>query len=90
MVEKEVLIKSSVGLHARPAALLVKVAQRFASDVHLESGKKTANAKSILAILSLAAGQGATIKIVAAGSDENMAVDSIVSLIDSNFEVEAP
>ncbi len=90
MVEKEVLIKSSVGLHARPAALLVKVAQRFASDVRLEFGKKAANAKSILAILSLAAGQGATVKIVAAGSDENMAVDSIVSLIDSNFEEQAP
>ena len=84
MIVKEILVKniSGGGLHARPSAILVQVANMFESSIAIENpnGQK-ANAKSIVALLSLVIISGATIKIYAEGKDENAAMDRIVNLL---------
>ena len=82
MISKEVLVKNSTGLHARPATLLVKKASSFKSDVSIEYNGKKANVKSLIGVLSLAVTKDATIKVVASGDDEALAVDEIVKLVE--------
>ncbi|ACD23004.1 HPr family phosphocarrier protein [Clostridium botulinum] len=83
MVSKEVIVKSSSGLHARPATLLVKKASGFKSDVSIEYNGKKANVKSLIGVLSLAVTKDAAIKISASGDDEALAVEELVSLVQS-------
>jgi phosphotransferase system HPr (HPr) family protein len=81
-----VTVQHNVGLHARPAALFVQTANRFAADINLAYDNKQANAKSILDILALGAGQGAVITIHASGSDADAALSSLKQLVERNFE----
>ena len=83
MIEKEVVVKNGSGLHARPATLLVKKASGFKSDVSIEYNGKKANVKSLIGVLSLAVTKDATIKVVASGDDEALAVEEIVKLVES-------
>lgn len=83
MIEKEVVVKNGSGLHARPATLLVKKASSFKSDVSIEYNGKKANVKSLIGVLSLAVTKDATIKVVASGDDEALAVEEIAKLIES-------
>ena len=83
MVSKDVVVKNSTGLHARPATLLVKKASSFKSDISIEFNGKKANVKSLIGVLSLAVTKEATIKVIASGSDEEQAVEEIVKLVDS-------
>ena len=83
MVEKEVVVKNGSGLHARPATLLVKKASGFKSDVSIEYNGKKANVKSLIGVLSLAVTKDATIKVVASGDDEALAVEEIVKLVEN-------
>ena len=83
MVVKEVTVKSATGLHARPATLLVKKASGFKSDVSIEYNGKKANVKSLIGVLSLAVTKDATIKVVASGDDEALAVEEIVKLVEN-------
>lgn len=83
MIEKEVVVKNGSGLHARPATLLVKKASGFKSDVSIEFNGKKANVKSLIGVLSLAVTKDATIKVVASGDDEALAVEEIVKLVES-------
>ncbi|AOR23298.1 HPr family phosphocarrier protein [Clostridium taeniosporum] len=83
MVSKEVIVKSSSGLHARPATLLVKKASGFKSDVSIEYNGKKANVKSLIGVLSLAVTKDATIKISASGDDEALAVEELANLVQS-------
>ncbi|MCM8710647.1 HPr family phosphocarrier protein [Clostridium sp. SYSU_GA19001] len=83
MVTKEVLVKNSTGLHARPATLLVKKASSFKSDVSIEFNGRKANVKSLIGVLSLGVTKNSTVKVIASGDDENLAVEEIVKLIDS-------
>lgn len=82
MVSKDVVVKNSTGLHARPATLLVKKASSFKSDVSIEFNGKKANVKSLIGVLSLAVTRESTIKVIANGDDEALAVDEIVKLIN--------
>ncbi len=66
-----------VGFHARPASELVQVASKFSSDIQLKSNGKSANAKSIITIMSLGVKNGDMIEIEANGSDEAAAIDAI-------------
>jgi len=88
MVEQTVTIKNRAGMHARPAALLVQTANRFASDIYLEKDGEKINGKSIMGILTLAATYNSSIKIVADGSDEQQALQSICRLFENKFEEE--
>ena len=83
MVSKEMEIKNSQGLHARPATLLVQKATRFKCYIKIEHKGKSANAKSLIGILSLGISKGANITLSTKGSDENAALKEIVELIES-------
>ncbi|WP_123054026.1 HPr family phosphocarrier protein [Clostridium sp. JN-1] len=83
MVSKEVIVKSSTGLHARPATLLVKKASSFKSDVSIEFDGKKANVKSLIGVLSLGVTKNATITVSASGDDESLALEEVVKLLNS-------
>ena len=85
VVEKNFVIQSKLGLHARPAALFVRMANRFQSDVTIQKGKHKVNGKSIMGVMMLAAGPGSRITIRVAGSDAERAMAEIEKLINSNF-----
>ncbi|MEA3310456.1 MAG: HPr family phosphocarrier protein [Chloroflexota bacterium] len=78
-------IRHEVGLHARPAALFVKTARQFDSDIRVTCRDRQANAKSILGVLTLSAGQNAVITIDAAGDDADAALTALQTLVENNF-----
>jgi phosphocarrier protein HPr len=88
MVEKTVTIKNRAGIHARPAALLVQTANRFSANILLEKDGEKINGKSIMGILTLAATYNSPIKIIADGSDEEDALQTICRLFETKFEEE--
>ncbi len=79
------LIQNRLGLHARPAALFVQTANRFKSEIEVRKGKNKVNGKSIMGIMTLAAGRGSQIAIRATGPDAAKAVASLTLLIRNNF-----
>ncbi|UCZ52630.1 HPr family phosphocarrier protein [Bacillus shivajii] len=83
MVEKQVVVKRKTGLQARPAALFVQEANKFQSDIFIEKDDKKINAKSIMGIMSLAVSANTEIKLMIDGTDEEAAMDSLVSFIES-------
>jgi phosphotransferase system HPr (HPr) family protein len=87
MVERTLLVKAPLGLHARAAAKLVRVASRFHSDVLLrrEDGSAIADAKSILSVLMLAASRGTELQGTAEGIDEEAAMNAIAELFAEGF-----
>ena len=86
VVEKTVIITNRVGLHARPATLFVQEAARFQSRIQVQVGEKSANAKSILGVLTLGALRGTTLRIQADGEDAEAAVQTLVSLVERRFD----
>lgn len=88
MTERMVTIKNRAGIHARPAALLVQTASKFASKIWLEKGNDKINAKSIMGIITLGASFGTPIRIIAEGTDEEAATAAIEALFESRFEEE--
>jgi phosphotransferase system HPr (HPr) family protein len=91
MVERSVVIVNRLGLHARAAAKLVRAASEFVSNVRLEraDGGASADAKSILSVLMLAAARGTELKVSAEGPDEARAVEAVCRLINDRFGEEA-
>lgn len=87
MATIDVTLHHEAGLHARPAAIFVKTANRFTSAITVTNGAKTANAKSIVQVLTLGAKQGTTVTIAADGADEQQAIQELASLVEHNFEV---
>jgi Phosphotransferase System HPr (HPr) Family len=81
MVEKTYTVVADTGIHARPATLLVQTAGKFNSDINLEYKGKKVNLKSIMGVMSLGVGKGATVTISASGSDEKAAMDAIDELM---------
>ncbi|MCM3586243.1 phosphocarrier protein HPr [Mesobacillus maritimus] len=76
-MEKSFKVIAETGIHARPATLLVQAASKFDADVHLQYKEKKVNLKSIMGVMSLGIGQGADITIIAEGSDEADALNTI-------------
>jgi phosphocarrier protein HPr len=87
MIERRTVIINRLGLHARAAAKLVRAASAFRSNIRLEraDGGATADAKSILSVLMLAASRGTELRIVAEGADEAQAVEAVCALIADGF-----
>lgn len=83
MITKEIIVKSSTGLHARPATLLVKKASGFKSDIYIEHHGKKANVKSLIGVLSLGVNKGSRIILSVNGDDETYAMDELAKLIES-------
>jgi phosphocarrier protein HPr len=87
--EVTVPIRNRVGLHARPAAVLVQEANKYRSDIKIRLGKKLANAKSILDVLTLGAENGSVITLSTEGDDAAEALTAIQQLVEAGFgEVE--
>ena len=85
MAEQDVQILNKNGLHARPAAEIVKAASKFKSDITISREDIEVNGKSIMGVMMLAAECGATITLRASGPDADDALAAIVSLVERKF-----
>ena len=85
MTQRETRIVNRLGLHARAAAQLVRMANEYNSDISLIKPNQQANAKTIMEVLMLGAAQGEDLTVEAGGDDEENAVEAIVQLIDARF-----
>ena len=85
MVSRDITIKNSVGLHARPATFFIQKANSYKSSIWVEKEDCRVNAKSLLGVLSLGITKGTTITLIADGADEAAAVDGLMELVDSEF-----
>ncbi len=85
MVSREVEVINRLGLHARAAAKLVGTATRFASSLTVSREGRSADAKSIMAVMMLAATRGHTVVLSAKGADESEALDAVTQLFADRF-----
>ena len=87
MVTRTVVIRNPLGIHARPAALVVQAAAKFSADIFISKGDvRDVNGKSIMSVMMLAAEQGAEVTVAADGEDEEEAVAGLSLLLESDFE----
>jgi phosphocarrier protein HPr len=82
----ELTIPNEDGLHARPAAKFVKLANQFSSEIWVKKDDEEINGKSIMGLMMLAAGQGSTLEVSAEGADADDALAKISALVNSGFE----
>lgn len=85
MTSKDFTINNKLGLHARPSAQITQVASRFSSEVWITKNGRRVNAKSIMGVMMLAAGQGSVLTVEADGPDEAQVIDALGELIASGF-----
>lgn len=85
MISRDVTIKNSVGLHARPATFFIQKANSYRSSIWVEREDRRVNAKSLLGVLSLGIVKGMTVTLIADGADEQDALDGLADLIDAGF-----
>ncbi len=86
MVSRTLTVKNRAGIHARPAAMIVKVANKFGSELFMEKDTIKINGKSIMGVITLGAGYKSEIKITCEGEDEVAMADAIEKLFDNRFE----
>ena len=88
-VEREFTVRSELGLHARPAGEFVIMAGRFESEISVGNGREWVDGRSVLSLLSLAAGRGVELRVRAIGEDAEEAVTALGALIErSHVEIE--
>ncbi|TYP91730.1 phosphocarrier protein [Fodinibius salinus] len=85
MLKEKVTIVNDAGLHARPAAAIVKLASNYESDFYIHMYGYRVNGKSILGLMTLAAEKGAELELELDGPDEEEAAEEIIALIESGF-----
>ncbi len=85
MISKNIEIINKLGLHARASSKLVQLANTFSCEISIAKNEKTANAKSIMSVMMLAANRGSNVIICANGIDEDKAMDALCSLIANKF-----
>ena len=85
MIKTSVTISNKLGLHARASAKLTKLAGSFPCEVWLTRGERRVNAKSIMGVMMLAAGLGATVELETNGAQEQQASDALLALINDKF-----
>ncbi len=83
-IEKEIIVKSEQGLHARPAALFVQLANKFDSEIIVRKGTDSVNGKSIMGILMLAAEKDSKLILSVEGDDAEAASEELVVFLTSN------
>jgi phosphocarrier protein len=88
MIQKNVQVINTLGIHARPAAMIMQTASKFASSVEIIKNGAKADAKSIMSVMMLAAAKGTDITIKADGEDAESAVDAIIDLFNNKFNEE--
>ncbi|MBQ6781414.1 MAG: HPr family phosphocarrier protein [Treponema sp.] len=88
MTEKLLTVKNRAGIHARPAALIAQTANKFACEVLLEKDSVSVNAKSIMGVITMAAGYNTTITLKASGEGEAEAAEALYQLFENRFDEE--
>lgn len=88
MKEKILTVKNRAGIHARPAALIAQVANKFQSEITFAYNDMNINAKSIMGVITMAASYNTNITAQANGSDEKEALDALENLFESKFQEE--
>jgi phosphocarrier protein HPr len=83
---RELVVVNKLGVHARPAAMFVKVANRFSSDIFVEKDGETVNGKSIMGLMMLAAGPGSRLQVKATGPDAAQALTELEALLKRKFD----
>lgn len=89
MLERELTVSNRLGLHARAAARVVNLLSGFQSHATLECRGRSVNAKSIMGVMLLAAGQGTPVTVRTDGEDEAAAMEAVVSLFERRFDEDA-
>ena len=87
MLEKKIIIKNERGIHARPAGILAKAAQKYKSDISLEKNGNEYNCKSIMSILSMGIRMNEEIRLSACGLDEDEAFKELQSLLENSSDI---
>jgi phosphocarrier protein len=87
-IEKDVPIVNRLGLHARPAAMFVRIASRYRSEIWVSKEGEEVNGKSIMGLMMLAAGQGSKLRIRCEGPDAEKAIEELEALINAKFNEE--
>ena len=85
---REITIANKLGIHARPAAMFVKIANRFASEIFVEKDGEKINGKSIMGLMMLAAGPGSKVTLLARGADAQNAITELEALVRRKFDEE--
>jgi len=85
MIKTTATISNKLGLHARASAKLTKLAASFPCEVWMSRGERRVNAKSIMGVMMLAAGQGTEVEVETDGAQEQAAMDAILALINDKF-----
>lgn len=88
MVEKILTVQNRAGIHARPAAIIAQTSNKFQCEVMLSRDGMTVNAKSIMGVITMAAGYGTQLTLKTEGPDESEAASTIEALFNSKFEEE--
>ena len=88
MVQKTLTVKNRAGIHARPAAIIAQTANKFDAEVTLSKDDTSVNAKSILGVITMAAGYNTELSLQAEGSDEAEAAAALEALFNSKFDEE--
>jgi phosphocarrier protein HPr len=85
-LSREMVITNKLGVHARPAAMFVKIANKFDSDIFVEKDGETVNGKSIMGLMMLAAGPGSRLHVTAKGGDASQALTELEALLKRKFD----
>lgn len=85
-MEKNIVVSNETGIHARPAAKIVKEASKYKSQITIKRGDKKYNAKSIIGLMSMAVVKGEEITLIVQGEDEEAAVEGLTNLILNHLE----
>ena len=88
MIQKEIVLLNKLGLHIRPAAQFTKIAAKYKADVYLIRDGMRVNAKSIMGVMMLAAGQGTKLTLECIGEDEEQLCNELMALIENKFHEE--
>lgn len=83
---KELVVQNKMGIHARPAAMIVRVTNRFKADVFVEKDEEQVNGKSIMGLMMLAAGKGSKVKFLANGADAEQMLGELEQLFARKFD----
>ena len=83
---KELLVQNKMGIHARPAAMIVRVTNKFKAEVYVEKDEEQVNGKSIMGLMMLAAAKGSTVKFVATGPDAEPMLTELEALFAKKFD----
>ena len=83
---KELVVHNKMGIHARPAAMIVRITNKFKADVFVEKDEEQVNGKSIMGLMMLAAGKGSKVKFLATGDDAPQMLTELEQLFVRKFD----